>query len=322
MAASWLLALNAAAATAQPLAHSLPLACEPGKDCWVVNYVDAAPGAEARDYSCGAQTYDGHDGTDIAVTGAAMRAGVTVRASAAGMVRAVRDRVPDRKPGEPLPEREECGNGVLIDHGGGWQTQYCHLRLGSVRVRPGERVERGAPLGLAGQSGRAEFPHLHWTIRRGRDALDPFTGSVAGAGCGSAGNSLWDETTASRLAYQPAAIFAAGLAGEPPKAQDAYDDAVAALQAASPALLIWAAIYHVRAGDRIALVVTAPDGAQIARTQRTAERALARFFLYGGRKRPGERWPAGEYRGEVSLERREPDGTSFSVSRTVAQRLD
>lgn len=284
--------------------HALPLACEPGKDCWVVNHVDMAAGPEARDYACGAQTYDGHDGTDIAVSGAAMRAGVPVLASASGTVRNTRDGEPD---GGPVADGRDCGNGVLIDHGEGWQTQYCHLRRGSVRVRRGERVERGTPLGLAGQSGRAEFPHLHWTIRRGGKALDPFTGRAAGAGCGAGGVPLWDAPK-----YLPAAIFAAGLTGERPRPQAAYDNDVKAPYATSPALLIWAAFYGVRAGDTIELTVRAPDGSELIRNRRVAERTQARAFLFSGRKRSAEQWPGGVYTGRVALER-----GSFRVERAV-----
>ena len=43
------------------------------------------------------------------------------------------------------------GNGVVIDHGGGWISQYSHLRSGSVRVHPGDRVSAGQPLGLVQQ---------------------------------------------------------------------------------------------------------------------------------------------------------------------------
>jgi murein DD-endopeptidase len=32
---------------------------------------------------------------------------------------------------------------VVIDHGGGWETQYCHLREGSVLVRPDETLDAG-----------------------------------------------------------------------------------------------------------------------------------------------------------------------------------
>ena len=49
-------------------AFVLPVACHPGKDCWVVNYVDVEPAmGAARDFRCHARTYDGHKGTDFAV---------------------------------------------------------------------------------------------------------------------------------------------------------------------------------------------------------------------------------------------------------------
>ena len=81
--------------TAQP--HlALPLDCTLGESCFIQNYVDDDPGPGAADFTCGALTYDGHKGTDFALTSiAAMEAGVTVRAAAPGVVRGVRDGMPD-----------------------------------------------------------------------------------------------------------------------------------------------------------------------------------------------------------------------------------
>src|SRR3712207_7690329 len=53
----------------------------------------------------------------------------------------------------------ECGNGVVIGHGEGWETQYCHLANGSLQVKPVERVRAGQPIariGLSGQTERSE----------------------------------------------------------------------------------------------------------------------------------------------------------------------
>jgi murein DD-endopeptidase MepM/ murein hydrolase activator NlpD len=161
--------LAAVAALAAGFAHgaggielALPLDCAPGRDCWVVNYVDTDPGATARDYRCGHMTYGGHNGTDFAVRDLkAMADGVRVLAAAAGVVRATRDGEPDenvRTRGGDAIEGRECGNGVRIEHAGGWSTQYCHLRAGSVSVKRGDTVAAGAPLGLLGLSGKTEFP--------------------------------------------------------------------------------------------------------------------------------------------------------------------
>ena len=88
------------------------------------------PGPAATDFTCGPLSYDGHDGTDIALpTRAAMAEGVAVLAAAPGTVTGIRDGIADFA---PVIQGKECGNGVVIDHGAGWVTQYCHLRQGSV----------------------------------------------------------------------------------------------------------------------------------------------------------------------------------------------
>ncbi|WP_247877773.1 M23 family metallopeptidase [Azospirillum thiophilum] len=56
------------------------------------------------------------------------------------------------------PAGYDAGNAVVVDHGNGWETQYSHLKRGSVAVRPGVRVEAGTVLGQIGLSGRTEFP--------------------------------------------------------------------------------------------------------------------------------------------------------------------
>lgn len=149
---------------AEPFRMDLPIDCEPGKDCWIVNYVDHDPTTGLRDYMCGKATYNAppgnrHKGTDFAIRDlAVMRAGVIVRAAAPGLVAGTRDGMKDvnlRKIGQEAVKGKECGNGVRITHGKGWATQYCHMLQGSIAVKKGESVKAGQPLGLVGLSGRA-----------------------------------------------------------------------------------------------------------------------------------------------------------------------
>ena len=168
-AATAVLAMMAGTAWPQePPALSVPIACETGRNCLIQNYVDQGGGQGPRDYRCGFLTYEGHRGIDIRVTDSAWgRQGVPVLAAADGRVRAVRDGMPDVSvliSGKETVAGREAGNSVVIEHGNGWETQYAHLRRGSVAVRPGDPVARGQVLGLVGLSGNTEFPHLHFEV--------------------------------------------------------------------------------------------------------------------------------------------------------------
>ena len=63
------------------------------------------------------------------------------------------------------------GKTVLIDHGGGLVTMYCHLSR--IDVGEGDEVGRGQFLGAVGSTGRSTGPHLHWTISLRGVRVDP-----------------------------------------------------------------------------------------------------------------------------------------------------
>ena len=57
-----------------------------------------------------------------------------------------------------------AGNSVIVDIGGGKYACYAHMVNGSVRVKRGDTVTEGQVLGLMGNSGNSDLPHLHFQV--------------------------------------------------------------------------------------------------------------------------------------------------------------
>jgi len=63
------------------------------------------------------------------------------------------------------------GHTIWIDHGAGLLTMYCHLN--AIRVKTGDLVAAGDPIGAVGATGRVTGAHLHWSISLNRTMVDP-----------------------------------------------------------------------------------------------------------------------------------------------------
>ena len=63
------------------------------------------------------------------------------------------------------------GKTIVVDHGLGLMTFYMHLS--KIKVNNGELVRRGQIIGLSGETGYAESPHLHLTVRINGISIDP-----------------------------------------------------------------------------------------------------------------------------------------------------
>jgi murein DD-endopeptidase MepM/ murein hydrolase activator NlpD len=62
------------------------------------------------------------------------------------------------------------GNYVILLHkidGKSYTTLYGHMQDGSIKVKKGQKIEAGAPLGKMGTTGMSTGKHLHWELRLG-----------------------------------------------------------------------------------------------------------------------------------------------------------
>lgn len=95
-----------------------------------------------------------HQGVDYTVP-----VGSRVFATADGKVKEVKTR------------KTTSGRYIIIDHGGGYETQYSHLSR--IDVKKGQKVRRGDIIGLTGNSGLSLSPHLHYEVRFNGMRVDP-----------------------------------------------------------------------------------------------------------------------------------------------------
>ena len=296
-------------ATAEPPSLGLPVGCELGRSCFIQSYVDIDPGEGVMDFACGSATYADHDGTDFRLLSARDAAkDVLVKAAAAGVVKGARDGMPDQfvtPENRSVVAKRECGNGVVLDHGGGWETQYCHMRTGSVKVRTGDRVAKGAVLGAVGYSGLTEFAHLHLTVRHNGTAIDPFTGSGRTASCqrdATAVAGLWDDEFRTQYRYQNGEIIAVGFSGRVPELKATeVDGGETAPAATSPELVFYVRLINLKKGDVVRLDVKGPGGFAANTASKPLDRSKATWLAFTGKHLKAPRWATGRYEGKVEV---------------------
>jgi len=303
----------AASTAAGDLPLSFPVDCALGETCHIQQTVDHDPTDGASDFACGPLTYDTHKGTDVALPSLfSQREGVDVLAAAPGIVRGIRDGMPDALqlgPDAPDVTGRECGNGVVIEHDDGWETQYCHLANGSIAVRSGDTVAAGAVLGQVGLSGQTQFPHLHLSVRNGDTVVDPFDpDGVISCGAPST-ETLWrDDITAPQ-----GGIISAGFADGVPE-YDAIKEGTAGQDVlnTSDAIVVWGYVFGGQAGDEVLLRIDGPSGTLMDEIV-TLEKTQSQLFRAVGKRAPDAGWPDGVYTGEVQLVR---DGDTLDRTTT------
>lgn len=286
----------------------LPAECELGKTCFMQQYPDMDAGSGVADPLCGSQSYDGHKGTDLRILSLKdMEKGYPVIAVGDGKVLRVRDGETDH-----LVESEEdrariagkeCGNGLVMQIEDGYEVQYCHLRKGSLAVRPGTDVRKGERLGEIGASGLAQFPHVHITVSQNGEPLDPLTGRKLSEGCASEFRqdaSLFSSDIVEKLDLAKPEILASGLAGKPVDHQALVIEGPPSLVSSADSLFVaWAWFANLRKGSTIKLVLKDEQGNTLVdHSSEPLDRDKATFSAFAGRKRM---LPTGRYQLDVSV---------------------
>lgn len=101
------------------------------------------------------RSYGPHEGIDLRATDEHWQP-VNILAGEDGQVIRASDKKSDGTP-------SAYGWHVILDHGDGWRTWYCHMER--LYVQLGDLVEAGDPLGLAGSTGNSTGIHLHLNVQ-------------------------------------------------------------------------------------------------------------------------------------------------------------
>jgi len=200
-------------AFAEENAFSWPISCVPGIDCTGAHFRIGYPDVDGTglSFACGKPGYLGHQGTDIVVS--SVEQSEHAVAAADGVVRWTKDGMFDHCPNDAerdcseenkseLPQSDQskvatlgfnAGNFVVLEHTLGnarYLTLYAHLRKGSLKVVPGQKIARGGHLGNVASSGNSQIPHLHFGVYKAEGVMyrpvDPWKGS-----CNTSSNGLW-----------------------------------------------------------------------------------------------------------------------------------
>lgn len=286
--------LSLLAGSAAAIELRLPAECTLGTDCFLQQSPDMKAGPGTTDPFCGIATYEGHDGVDLRVLSMKdVARGVPVVAAADGEVLRGRDGVPDRlvqtdADRQAVADRE-CGNGVIMRHEDGTETQYCHLKQGSIVVRPGETLKAGDKIGEVGASGLAQFPHVHLTVRVGGAEIDPLTGRKIGDGCvanPADAHPLFSKAVMDGLPRDKPDILGFGLSGAVVDYDTlAIDGPPADAASGDQATVVWGWIANLKAGDRLRFTMADPDGQpMVDTTAEPLDRNKAVYSAYSGKR--------------------------------------
>jgi hypothetical protein len=209
------------------------------------------------------------------------------------LVRSAEDRI-------PIKDRE-CGNGVMLEHGDGWKTQYCHMRKGSVAVQKGDHVAAGAKLGEVGFSGDAAFAHVHLQVTKNDKVVDPFLAEEK-ASCSKDGPTLWSKEAKAALAYKEGTLLAVGLADHAIDLLELETGAAIKTPGAQTPIVAYVWAINLQKGDIIQIALI-KDGEVLQNNSATLDRAKAQYLLFAGKKAPQGGWPKGSYKASARVSR-------------------
>ena len=174
-------------------------------------------------------------------------------------------------------------------------------------VKPKQKVKAGQKIAQIGQSGMAEFPHLHFGVIWEGGVVDPYTGALNTAGCNKQKEPLWHVGLP--MDYEPVVIFDGGFRAQSPdfEAIERGEESPKILSLNSAAFVFWVGFYNVEQGDEVVLNVIDPEGNTFVSRRQIVEATRARQYYFTGRKIGRVQLKSGIYKGFSKIVRTKGD---------------
>ena len=292
---------------AKEISLSIPIKCNYGHNCFIQNYVDIKSSNNHQDYQCGKLSYNKHKGTDFRLIDyRQMNEGVDVVASESGKIIAVRNNEDDFKflnSGYKAIKNKECGNGVVIDIGDGYELQYCHMLKNSIRVKKGQIVKKGDIVGQVGMSGKSEFPHLHISLKKNSKVIDPFTGYEMENDSDCKNQNIKKYYWQQDLPYIETAILNFHISNQIPKKLNARNGKYRQnlIINSSENIILWSDIMGIKKNDIIIYEITDLKNNKIFYHKNPLKKDYVQYFSYSGKK--NKNFVKGKYNATISIVR-------------------
>ncbi len=90
-----------------------------------------------------------------------------------GVVEYVKSTVNKSLSASDTANADALGNNIKITHNGKYMTRYCHLKYGSIKVKPGDKVKKGQVIATIGSTGCSTGLHVHFEVWENGARVNP-----------------------------------------------------------------------------------------------------------------------------------------------------
>lgn len=260
-----------------------PVDCSDASVCFVQILPDWAESKNnVEDFKEGVLSVEGARSTVFRATSVAqMYKGIPVKAVGRGLVRSVRANMPDFvQKDENYLRWRECGNGILLDLDRGWTVQYCHLKEGSLTVRPGDVVNAGDVIGYMGASGLAAYPQLEITVKHNGRFIDPYHVTDY--------TDMWKIGEVEKIPYRKAGVLHMAFLERVPTKKDMFEgfeeSEVQEVLRTAKQLFFWAHVFGAEEGDILELEIEDSIGESFVKKRTQINHSSKTHYSYVGKQ--------------------------------------